>query len=168
MIFPIRTFGDPVLRLPAQPVKDIDEGVHRLVADLTETMYNAPGVGMAAPQIGVARAVIVFDAQDGQGAKVMINPELIETSGEYEFEEGCLSVPGYFWPIVRPGLARARGIDLDGNEVEYSGDELMGRVLQHEIDHLHGILLIERLDKKTRKQALRDLRNQTLGLAEKG
>ena len=97
----------------------------------------------------------------------MINPEVVETSGEFEFEEGCLSVPGYYWPIVRQAFARARGWDLGENEIEYSGDGLLGRVLQHEIDHLRGILLIERLEKKVRKQALRDLRNRALGLAEK-
>lgn len=167
MIFPIRTFGDPVLRLPANPVKQVDDGVRRLVTDMIETMYDAPGVGLAAPQIGVSRAVIVFDPQDGEGARVLVNPELVETSGEFEYEEGCLSVPGYYWPIVRQDFARVRGLDLGENEVEYSGEGLMGRVLQHEIDHLRGILLIERLDKKLRKQALRDLRNQALGLAAK-
>lgn len=166
MIYPIRSFGDPVLRMPAAPVKEIDAGVRRLVEDMIETMYHAPGVGLAAPQIGVSRAVVVFDAQDGKGAQVLINPDLVETSGEYEYDEGCLSVPGYFWPLVRPAFARARGLGLEGNEVEYSGDELMGRVLQHEIDHLRGILLLERLDNKTRKQALKDLRNAVLGLAE--
>ena len=165
MIYPIRSFGDPVLRMPAAPVKKIDAGVRRLVEDMIETMYDAPGVGLAAPQIGVPRAVVVFDAQDGNGARVLINPELVETSGEFEYDEGCLSVPGYFWPLVRPGFARAKGLDLDGNEVEYSGDELMGRVLQHEIDHLSGILVLERLDNKTRKQALKELRNAVLGLA---
>lgn len=168
MIFPIRTFGDPVLRLPAQRIDRVDDGVRRLVTDMIETMYHAPGVGLAAPQIGVSRAVIVFDAQDGEGARVMLNPELVESSGEFEYEEGCLSVPGYYWPILRPGVAVARGWDLEDREIEYSGDGLMGRVLQHEIDHLRGILLIERLEKKVRKQALRDLRNQALGLAESG
>jgi peptide deformylase len=166
MIYPIRSFGDPVLRMPAALVRQIDAGVRRLVEDMIETMYHAPGVGLAAPQIGVPRAVLVFDVQDDKGAQVLINPELIETSGEYEYDEGCLSIPGYFWPLVRPGFARAKGLDLEGNEVEYAGDELLGRVLQHEIDHLHGILVIERLDNKTRKQALKELRNAALGLAE--
>ena len=152
--------------MPAAPVKDIDAGVRRLVDDMIETMYDAPGVGLAAPQIGVPRAVLVFDIQDGKGAQVLINPDLTETSGEFEYEEGCLSVPGYFWPIVRPAFVRARGLDLDGNEVEYSGDDLLGRVLQHEIDHLRGLLLLERLDNKTRKQALKEIRNAVLGLAE--
>lgn len=165
-ILPIRTFGDPVLRMPAARVEKIDDGVRKLVADMIETMYAAPGVGLAAPQIGVSRNVAVFDAQDGLGARVMINPELVETSGEWEFEEGCLSVPGHYWVITRPGFARARALDLDGNEVEYEGEELMGRVLQHEIDHLRGTLLIERLERKVRKLALRDLRDEALGLIE--
>jgi peptide deformylase len=163
-LFPIRRFGDPVLRMPAAPVRGIDTGVRKLATDMIETMYAAPGVGLAAPQIGVPRAVIVFDAQDGEGARVLINPELVESDGEYEYEEGCLSVPGHYWPITRPGYVRARGLDLEGNTVEYFGEGLLGRVLQHEIDHLRGILLIERLEKKVRKQALKSLREEALGL----
>lgn len=161
-IFPIRTFGDPVLRARADRVDAIDETIHRLVADMFETMYDAPGVGLAAPQIGVPKQVIVFDA--GEDPQVLINPELIATEGEWSFEEGCLSVPGRFWPITRPGFARVRGLNLDGREVEHAGEELLGRVLQHEVDHLHGRLLIERLDDKLRKQALREIREEALGL----
>lgn len=161
-IFPIRTFGDPVLRARAERVDEFDGSIHRLVDDMLETMYAAPGVGLAAPQIGVSRQVVVFDA--GEGPHVLINPELIETAGEWSFEEGCLSVPGRFWPISRAGFARVRGLDRAGREVEYAGEELLGRVLQHEVDHLRGMLLIERLDPKLRKQALRELRNEALGL----
>ncbi len=160
-IFPIRTFGDPVLRARAERVDEIDQSIHRLVDGMFETMYDAPGVGLAAPQIGVSRQVVVFDV--GEGPHVLINPELIATTGEWSFEEGCLSVPGRFWPISRAGFARARGLDLAGREVEYAGEELLGRVLQHEVDHLGGMLLIERLDPKLRKQALRELRNKALG-----
>lgn len=160
-IFPIRTFGDPVLRARAEPVLTFDDSVHRLVEDMLETMYDAPGVGLAAPQIGVSRRVVVFDA--GDGPHVLINPEIVESSGEWSFEEGCLSVPGRFWPISRPGFARVRGLDLEGREVEHTGDELLGRVLQHEVDHLEGVLLIERLENKLRKQALRELRDEALG-----
>jgi peptide deformylase len=150
--------------MPAAPVREIDAGVRKLVTDMIETMYAAPGVGLAAPQIGVPRAVIVFDAQDGEGARVLINPELVESDGDYEYEEGCLSVPGHYWPITRPEYVRARGLDLEGKTVEYFGEGLLGRVLQHEIDHLRGILLIERLEKKVRKQALKSLREEALGL----
>lgn len=163
-IFPIRTFGDPVLRMAAAEVTDVDEAVRRLVADMIETMYDAPGVGLAAPQIGVSKQVIVFDSQDDEGARVLINPVLVETSGEWEFEEGCLSVPERFWPITRPAFARVTGLDGDGNDVEYAGDELLGRVLQHELDHLRGMLLIERLEPEVRKQALKELREEALGL----
>ena len=177
-IYPIRTFGDPVLRGTASPVTQFDAGLAKLVDDMIETMYDAPGVGLAAPQIGISRRVIVFDA--GYGPVELVNPVLVDTEGQelvdapdlpapydplepFEYDEGCLSVPGYFWPITRPAFAWARGLDRSGNEVEYVGDGLLGRVLQHEVDHLNGMLLIERLEPKVKKQALRDLRNDALG-----
>jgi peptide deformylase len=167
-ILPIRTFGDPVLRTRTAVVEEIDDGVRKLVADMIETMYDAPGAGLAANQIGVSRRICVFDAADGNGAQVLINGELVETDGEVRTDEGCLSVPGYWWEISRPEFARARGLDLDGNEVEYAGTGLMGRVLQHELDHLDGGLLLEHLEPDVRKTALRDLRNQALGLIDFG
>ena len=161
--FPIRTFGDPVLRTKAEPVTEFDAALERLVDDMVETMYEAPGVGLAAPQIGISKRVFVFDA--GDGPYVLINPEIVETSGTWSFEEGCLSVPGRFWPIERPAFTRVRGFDLDGAETEFAGDELLGRVLQHEMDHLEGMLLLERLPRRVKKQALRDLRDDALGLS---
>jgi peptide deformylase len=163
-IYPIRTFGDPVLRATAATVADDAVSLERLVTDMLETMYEAPGVGLAAPQIGISKRVFVADV--GEGPFAMINPEIIEVSGSWTFDEGCLSVPGYYWPIKRPGYAKARGFDTHGNEIEFEGDELMGRVLQHEIDHLHGTLLLARLPRRTKKQALRDIREQSLGLAD--
>jgi peptide deformylase len=94
----------------------------------------------------------------------MINPSIIETSGEFEYEEGCLSVPGRYWEITRPGFARVTALDLDGNEVEYAGDGLLGRVLQHEVDHLHGGLLLDHLPKRERKKALKEIRESALGI----
>ena len=129
---------------------------------MLETMYEAPGVGLAAPQIGISKAIFVADI--GDGPFVMINPEIVEVSGEWIWDEGCLSVPERFWPISRPGFAKARGLDLNGNEVVQEGEELLGRVLQHEIDHLNGILLLEHLPRRTKKQALRELRQEALGL----
>ena len=163
-VFPIRTFGDPVLRTVAAPVETFDDAVRRVTEDMIQTMYAAPGVGLAAPQIGISKRICVFDA--GDGPCVLVNPEIVEVAGEWEFDEGCLSVPGRFWPIARHSFARARGYDADGNPVEYAGEELLGRVLQHEIDHLDGVLLIERMGKRERKVALRDLRNEALGLVE--
>lgn len=156
-IFPIRTFGDPVLRLRTTRVEVFDGALRRLAEDMIETMYDAPGVGLAAPQIGVSKRICVFDA--GDGPRVLVNPEIVETSGLWDFGEGCLSVPGYYWTIERPAFVRATGQDVHGDPVEYAGEELLGRVLQHEIDHLNGMLLIQRLDRPTRKAALRDLRN---------
>jgi len=164
-IYPIRTFGDPVLRLETKPVEEIDDAVRTLVTDMLETMYAAPGVGLAANQIGIARQVAVFDAQDDSGPRVMINPVLVETSGNWEYEEGCLSLPGHYWEIIRPAFARVTALDLNGDEVEYAGDELLGRVLQHEVDHLGGGLIIDAMAKPARKKALRDLRDEALGLA---
>ncbi len=165
-IFPLRTFGDPVLRTVTTPVGEIDAGVEKLVADLIETMYDAPGVGLAANQIGVSRAVAVFDAQDGEGARVLINPEIVETEGEWVYEEGCLSVPGHFWSITRPEHVRVTSLDLAGEKVEYTGSGLLGRVLLHEIGHLNGELLIDHLEKSVQKAALRELRLEALGLVE--
>jgi peptide deformylase len=164
-ILPIRTFGDPVLRLETKTVVEVDDAVQALAVDMIETMYQAPGVGLAANQIGISRRIAVFDAQDGLGPRVMINPEIVELSGEWAYEEGCLSVPGHYWEIKRPGFARARATDLEGNEVEYAGDGLLGRVLQHEIDHLDGRLLLDRLERRAKKEALKDLREEALGMA---
>jgi peptide deformylase len=162
-IYPIRTFGDPVLRATAADVTDDAETLERLVADMIETMYEAPGVGLAAPQIGISKRIFVADAGDGPFA--MVNPEIVETSGSWTFEEGCLSVPGRYWAIKRPAYARARGVDIEGNAIEFEGEELMGRVLQHEIDHLNGLLLLERLPRRVKRDALRELREETLGFA---
>jgi len=164
-IYPIRTFGDPVLRMETKPITHITGAVRTLAQDMIETMYDAPGVGLAANQIGIARRIAVFDAQDDLGARVMINPEIVETSGEVVKEEGCLSVPGYWWEISRPAFARVKALDLDGNDIEYAGDDLLGRILQHEVGHLDGGLLLDVLPKRTRKKALRDLRDEALGYA---
>ncbi|MDJ0924581.1 MAG: peptide deformylase [Acidimicrobiia bacterium] len=163
-IYPIRTFGDPVLRAKAANVADAPSSLQRLVDDMLETMYEAPGVGLAAPQIGISKRIFVADVGDGPFA--MVNPEIVEVSGSWTFDEGCLSVPGHFWPIKRPGYAKARGTNVQGDPVEYEGEELMGRVLQHEIDHLNGMLLLERLPRRTKKQALKEIRESSLGLID--
>ena len=161
-VFPIRTFGDPVLRTVAGAVTEFDEPLRRLVEDMLETMYAAPGVGLAAPQIGVSKRIFVADI--GDGPFVVINPEVTESSGRWKFEEGCLSVPGKFWEISRPSFVRVAGSDPDGEAVEYAGDELLGRVLQHETDHLDGMLVLERLPRRVKRQALKELREEALGV----
>lgn len=154
-----------MLRTPAKPVAEIDDKVKKLIADMIETMYEAPGVGLAAPQIGVGLRVAVFDSGDGLGARAMVNPELVTTEGEWEFEEGCLSVPGYWWTITRPAYVKIACLDADGEEVVYEGDELMGRVLQHEYQHLDGILIIDQLGRRERKKVLKELNEKALGIA---
>ncbi len=161
---PIRKFGDPVLRMTSKPVDGMDEGIRAVVHDMIETMYAAPGVGLAANQVGVARRIAVFDAQDDLGARVMINPVIVDTEGSYVYEEGCLSIPGRYWEITRPAKVTVRALDLDGAEVVYSGDGLLGRVLQHEVAHLDGGLLIDLLPKRVRKNVLQELRDENLGL----
>lgn len=160
-IYPIRTFPDPVLGMHAAPVDVFDDDLKRLTDDMFATMYDAPGVGLAAPQIGISKRVFVADI--GEGPFIMVNPEIIETDGKWKYEEGCLSVPGRYWNIKRADYARAAGQDLHGDPVTFEGDELMGRVLQHEIDHLNGVLLLERLSSRLRRSALADLRSESLG-----
>ncbi len=158
----IRIVGDPVLRQPAAPVTDIDGRLVRLAEDMIATMYEAPGVGLAAPQVGVQKRLFVYDVQDGEGARVLVNPVITESRGEWVYEEGCLSVPGLSWEIVRPKEVHLIGRDLDGNEVSFEADELLARLFQHEVDHLDGMLLLERLDDDQRRQAKRALRDQVL------
>jgi len=124
------------------------------------TMYEAHGVGLAAPQVGVQQRFFVYDINDETGPHVLLNPEIVEAKGEWTYEEGCLSLPGLAFEITRPDVITMKGLDLDGNEVVLEGDELLGRVFQHELDHLDGVLLLDRLARAERKQALRELREQ--------
>lgn len=161
--YPIRVFGDPVLRQRAREVEEIDGALARLAQDMIETMYAAPGVGLAAPQVGVERRLFVYDVGEGPG--VVVNPRIVESDGEWTYEEGCLSVPGLHWPIVRPKRVHLVGYGIDGEEVSIEADELLARAFQHEIDHLDGVLVIDRLDKAERREALRVLRERALGIA---
>ncbi|MEQ8719290.1 MAG: peptide deformylase [Acidimicrobiales bacterium] len=154
--FAIRTYGDPVLRSRAAEITEIDGKLAGLTDEMFVTMYDAPGIGLAAPQVGIRKRLFVYDFGDGPG--VLINPEIVESDGEWVFDEGCLSVPGLSWEILRPKTIHVTGIDLDGNEVSIEADELFSRLIQHEIDHLDGVLLVERLDEDTRRDALRTLR----------
>jgi peptide deformylase len=158
--YPIRVFGDPVLRRPTSDVDDVDGSLVKLVEAMYDTMHEAPGVGLAAPQVGVQKRFFVYDV--GEGPEVLLNPRVVDASGEWAYEEGCLSLPGLAFEIVRPRVVTVAARDLDGSEVLVEGDELLGRVFLHEIDHLDGVLLLDRLDDDTRKGALRTLREQDL------
>jgi len=162
----IRVFGDPVLKRAAEPVTDVDGAFTKLVDAMYDTMYEAPGVGLAAPQVGVEKRLFVYDV--GEGPRTVVNPEIVEATGEWTYEEGCLSLPGLAFEIVRPRLITVRAEDLDGNEVVVQGDELLGRVFLHEIDHLDGVLMLDRLERDERKRAMRELREQGMGVPTPG
>jgi peptide deformylase len=152
VILPIRTLGDPVLRQPAKPVTEFDRTLRRLCDDMIETMYAAPGVGLAGPQVGVSLRLFVFD--DGEtGPLVVANPELSEGAGELTDEEGCLSIPGPYHVTPR-------------KDVDLLGEGLLARIFQHETDHLDGMLYIDRLDEDGRRAVLAELRRIELGLQE--
>jgi peptide deformylase len=162
--FAIRLYGDPVLRQRATEVDTIDGRLKQLADDMVQTMYDAPGVGLAAPQVGVQKRLFVYDTGDESGPRAIVNPVLSEAQGEWVYDEGCLSVPGLSWPIVRPKEVHLTGFDLDGNEVSVDADEFLARIFQHEVDHLDGVLLVERLDDDQRKEAKRILRTRALDL----
>ena len=159
----IRQFGDPVLRQKATEVERVTDAHRRLVQDMLETMREAPGVGLAGPQVGVMERVFVWEVDDEHGA--VFNPVIVSTSDEeIESEEGCLSLPGLYYPVSRPERVVVEGIDENGDPVRIEDDELLARVCQHEIDHLDGVLFIDHLSDELRKEALGVLRDQALGL----
>ena len=156
----IRVVGDPVLRTPCEPITDIDDRVKALVEDLLETVDHEGRAGLAANQIGVSLRAFSWNIEEDIG--YVLNPRLVEVSAdEYQDgDEGCLSVPELWYPTRRAWYARVEGIDLDGNPVVVEGDELMARCLQHECDHLDGMLYIDRLERTERKKAMRAIREQ--------
>jgi peptide deformylase len=158
----IRTLGDPVLRQPARPVEIFDQALRRLHDEMFETMYDAPGVGLAANQVGLQLACFVFDDHDGHTGFVA-NPELSELDGEQVDSEGCLSIPGPYADTSRAMRVRVRGLDVEGNPVEHTGEGLLARIFQHETDHLRGKLYIDRLDDEGRRDVMRQLREIELG-----
>ncbi|HLM65321.1 MAG TPA: peptide deformylase [Acidimicrobiales bacterium] len=159
--YTIRLVGDPVLRQRAPEVANIDGRLVKLAEDMVTTMYEAPGMGLAAPQVGVEKRLFVYDV--GEGPRTIVNPEIVETDGEWAYDEGCLSVPGLSWEIIRPKLVHLVGRDVEGNEVSIEADEIEARCFQHELDHLDGVLLLERLDSDTRKKALKTIRELGIG-----
>ena len=155
-IQPIRLFGDPVLRTPAAPVVDFDAELRRLVQDLTDTMLDAPGAGLAAPQIGVGLRVFTWFV-DGEVGH-LVNPQLTLSEETQDGEEGCLSIPGLAFDCVRAADVVAHGFDMHGEPIVIEGSQTLARAIQHETDHLDGILFVERLDAETRKAAMKAIR----------
>jgi peptide deformylase len=153
----IRTFGDPVLKTKASSVTEVDGKIARLVDDMFDALYSTDtGVALAAPQIGVQKQVVVWDIDDEPTA--IINPVVVESDGEFVYTEGCLSIPDLYVDILRPNHVLVRGVTLQGDEVEIEADEFLGRMFQHEIDHLNGVLMFDRMTPDQRKEAMAEFR----------
>lgn len=144
---------DPVLREKAKPVTKLNASIHKLLKDMADTMYDAQGVGLAAPQIGILKRVIVMDVGDEHGLIEMINPEVVSQEGEQFGPEGCLSIPGMSGDVRRAAKVTAKGLDRDGNEIVIEGTELLARCILHEIDHLNGVLFTDLAEKMYRNEA---------------
>jgi peptide deformylase len=154
---PIRLLGDPVLRTPAAPVTTFDKELRNLVRDLRETMLDAPGAGLAAPQIGVGLRVFTYDVEDAEGH--LVNPVLVSASEEQQDgDEGCLSLPGLSFPLKRSAHVVAAGFNMYGDPVTVEGGETLARCLQHETDHLDGVIFVDLLDPETKKAAMKAIR----------
>ena len=163
-IRPIVKYGDPVLHSPAAPVERVDDSIRALLTDMVETMYAAPGVGLAAPQIGVPLRVIVIDLSVGEDRDQLIqlvNPEFVLREGDQRQEEGCLSVPGYGGSPARPARVEVKGLDPDGVERAYTGTGLLARAFCHEIDHIDGLVFVDRLSPLKRDLMKRRLRKRS-------
>lgn len=162
---PILTFPNPRLRTKAKPVREVDEKVRQLVADMFETMYAAPGIGLAATQVDVPLRVVVIDVSDTNDAPLcLINPEILDLSGVEQMDEGCLSVPGFYESVSRAERVRVRALDRDGKPFEIETDGLLAVCIQHEIDHLDGKLFVDYLSslkrQRIRRRLEKDLRDQ--------
>jgi peptide deformylase len=164
MIRPILKYGDDTLHSPARPVDAITPDIDRLIVDMTETMYAVPGVGLAAPQVGVPLRICVIDlsvGRDPNGLIVLINPEFVEREGMQLEDEGCLSVPGFNATVVRPARVVVRALDRNGTEFEQEGAGLLARAFQHELDHLDGTLFVDKLRGIKRDLIVRKIRKLT-------
>lgn len=154
MGYDIRTFGDPVLTAVAEQVENIDGKIVRLTQAMLQAMYKAPGLGLAAPQIGVQKQIFVYDI-DGEPV-TLINPRIVESRGEWVYDEGCLSIPGLYVEMLRPKEVLLEAVDLNGDTVQVEADELLARLFQHELDHLNGVLMFERMTPEQRDEAMRE------------
>jgi peptide deformylase len=160
---PIVKYGHPALHKPSEPVREIDGTIHKLLDDMVETMYAAPGIGLAAPQIAVPLRVIIVDLSVGEEAGQLIkliNPEFVLRQGEQRHDEGCLSVPGFGGSPVRPARVVVKGLDPDGKERTNEGTDLLARAFCHEIDHIDGLLFVDRLTPLKRDLMKRKLRKK--------
>lgn len=160
----VRKYGDPVLRTKARPVTAVTPDIRRIVDDMIDTMYEEAGIGLAASQVGIPLRLMVVGDEDGRRVRAIVNPALTETGGSITAEEGCLSIPGIFAPVTRAEWVQLEGQDLEGQPVSIRARGLTARVFQHEIDHLDGILFIDRLEPMLRDRIKRKIKKD--GLSE--
>jgi len=158
-ILEIKEYGEPILRGKALPVKEIDPEILNLIKDMAETMYTDSGVGLAAPQVGVSKRIIVIDGEE-EGLMVLINPILVKSEGELVEEEGCLSIPGIYSQVKRSSKVTVKALNENGDPIEMTKEGLAARALQHEIDHLDGILFIDRIGRTERQILLNKLKKK--------
>ena len=164
MAYDIRTFGDPVLTSVAEQVENIDGKIVRLSQAMLQAMYQAPGLGLAAPQIGVQKQIFVFDGEP----VTLLNPRIVESRGEWVYDEGCLSIPGLYVEMLRPKEVLLEAVDLGGNTIQIEADELLARLFQHELDHLNGVLMFERMTPDQREEALTEYKRIADGGTSEG
>jgi len=159
-VLKVRRYGDPVLRRRAEPIATVTPEIRRLADDMIDTMYDEVGIGLAAPQIGASVRLLVVGDEEGRGAQVLVNPVITEQGGTVTAEEGCLSLPGFFAPVTRAQWVKVDAQDLDGEPVSITARGLRSRVFQHEIDHLDGVLFIDRVDAVTRDRMKRRIKKE--------
>jgi peptide deformylase len=161
-VLKVRKYGDPALRKGAVPVGEVTPEVRKIIADMTETMYDEVGIGLAAPQVGISLRLIVISDEEGRGVQALLNPVIVDRSGEVTGEEGCLSIPGVFAPVTRAARVTVEARSVDGNPLAIDARGLRARVLQHEIDHLDGVLFIDRVDPMVRDRIKRKIKKEGL------
>ena len=163
-VLKVRKYGDPALRKSAAPVGEVTQEVRKFIADMTETMYDEVGIGLAAPQVGISLRLIVISDEEGRGVQALLNPAIVDRSGEVTGEEGCLSIPGVFAPVTRAARVTVEARSVDDKPLTIEARGLRARVLQHEIDHLDGVLFIDRLEPVARDRIKRRIKKD--GFAE--
>jgi peptide deformylase len=161
-VLKVRKYGDPSLRKSAVPIGDVTPELRRIIADMTETMYDEVGIGLAAPQVGISLRLIVISDEDSRGVQALLNPAIVERGGEVTGEEGCLSIPGVFAPVTRAAWVKVEARSVDGQPITINARGLRARVLQHEIDHLDGVLFIDRVDPMVRDRIKRKIKKEGL------
>jgi peptide deformylase len=163
-VLKVRKYGDPMLRRHAKPLTAVTPEIKSIIADMVETMYDEVGIGLAAPQVGISLRLIVVADEEGRGTQTLVNPEIVEQGGTATAEEGCLSIPGIYAPVTRAEWVRVQAQDEDGRPLSIRAGGLRARVFQHELDHLDGVLFVDRLEPVLRDRIKRKIKKE--GLAE--